>query len=170
MSNGDLSRIVWLAFVVVVIAAVVLGLIIGYNLKPAPTGVSSIPKTADITLVVQGDVKLGPDGKLHDAFTPCNFTVYAGQEVDLTIVNYDSGEHTFTSPSLGVNFIVPPSNVTGVPTVSNFQFDEATVGVYRWYCTYPCDTDAGGWAMTTGSDGQPDQIGYMGGFVTVLAG
>ena len=170
MSNGDLSRIVWLAFVVVVIAAVVLGLIIGYDLKPASTAVSSIPKTADITLVVQGDVKLGPDGKLHDAFTPCNFTVYAGQEVDLTIVSYDSGEHTFTSPSLGVNFVVPPSNVTGAPTISNFQFSEATAGVYRWYCTYPCDTDAGGWAMTTGSDGQPDQIGYMGGFLTVLAG
>ena len=164
-----MSRIVWLAFVVVVIAAVVLGLIIGYDLKPASTAVSSIPKTADITLVVQGDVKLGPDGKLHDAFTPCNFTVYAGQEVDLTIVSYDSGEHTFTSPSLGVNFVVPPSNVTGSPTISNFQFNEATAGVYRWYCTYPCDTDAGGWAMTTGSDGQPDQIGYMGGFVTVLA-
>ncbi|HMK95716.1 MAG TPA: cupredoxin domain-containing protein [Candidatus Limnocylindrales bacterium] len=170
MSSGDLSKIAWLALVVVVSAAVVLGLIIGYDLRPASTAFSRTPKTADITLVVQGDVKLGPDGKLHDAFTPCNFTVYAGQEVDLTIVNYDNGEHTFTSPSLGVNFTVPPSNVTGVPTVSNFQFNETTVGVYRWYCTYPCDTDAGGWAMTTGSDGQPDQIGYMGGFVTVLAG
>ena len=170
MSSGDFSKIAWLAFVVVVLAAVVLGLIIGYDLRPASTAVSSTPKTADITLVVQSDVKLGPDSKLHDAFTPCNFTVYAGQEVDLTIVNYDNGEHTFTSSSLGVNFIVPPSNVTGVPTVSNFQFNEATVGVYRWYCAYPCDTDAGGWAMTTGSDGQPDQIGYMGGFVTVLAG
>ena len=168
MSSGDLSKIAWLAFVVVLLAAVVLGLIIGYDLRPASTAVSSTPKTADITLVVQGDVKLGPDGELHDAFTPCNFTVYAGQEVDLTVVSYDNGEHSFTSPSLGVNFIVPPSNVTGVPTVSNFQFNEATVGVYRWYCAYPCDTDAGGWAMTTGSDGQPDQIGFMGGFVTVL--
>ena len=169
MSNDDFSKIVWLAFVIVLLAAGVLGLIIGYNIKPSTT-VARTPKTADITLVVQGDVKLGPDGKLHDAFTPCNFTVYAGQEVYLTIVNYDNGEHTFTSPSLGVNFIVPPSNETGVPTVSNFQFNETTAGVYRWYCAYPCDTDAGGWAMTTGSDGQPDQIGYMGGFVTVLSG
>jgi len=169
VSNNDLSKIVWLAFVVLLLAAGVLGLIIGYDLKPAAT-VSKTLNTADITLVVQGDVELGPDGNLHDAFTPCNFTVYTGQEVDLTIVNYDSGEHTFTSPSLGVNFIVPPSNETGVPTVSNYQFTEATPGVYRWYCTYPCDTDSGGWAMTTGSDGQPGQIGYMGGFVTVLPG
>ena len=170
MSSKDLSKIVWLAFFVVVLAAVVVGAVIGYNLKSKATTVSSTPKTADITLVVQGDVKLGPDGQLHDAFTPCNFTVYAGQEVDLTIINYDNGEHTFTSPSLGVNFVVPPSNETGVPTVSNFEFTEATAGVYRWWCTYPCDTDTGGWAMTTGSDGQPDQIGYMGGFVTVLQG
>jgi len=167
--SSDLSKVVWVAFLVVVMAAIVLGIVIGSNLKPATTAVSS-EKTADITLVVQGDVQLGPDGLLHDAFTPCNFTVYAGQEVNLTIVNYDSGEHTFTSPSLGVNFIVTPSNETGVPAVSNFQFNETKPGVYRWYCTTPCDTDAGGWAMTTGSDGQPDQIGYMGGFVTVLQG
>jgi len=170
LSKGDFSRIVWLAFFVVILAGVVFGIIIGYNLKSSAPAVSSTPKTADITLVVQGDVLLGPDGNLHDAFTPCNFTVYASQEVDLTIVNYDSGEHTFTSPTLGVNFIVPPSNVTGVPTVSNFQFTESTAGIYRWYCSYPCDTDSRGWAMTTGSDGQPDQIGYMGGFVTVLQG
>lgn len=161
------------AIIVALLAVAVLGLIIGYDLKPSTTVTSTASspaaKFADITLVVQGDVKLGPDGKLHDAFTPCNFTVFAGQEVNLTIINYDNGEHTFTSPTLGVNFIVPPSNVTGVPTVSTFQFSEATAGVYRWYCTYPCDTDAGGWAMTTGSDGQPDQINYMGGFVTVLS-
>ena len=166
MSN-DLSSVVVTAFVVVVLAAAVSGAIMGYDLKPSTT-VSSAPKTADITLVVQSDVKLGPDGLLHDAFTPCNFTVYANQEVDLTVVSYDSGEHTFTSTSLGVNFIVAPSNETGVPMVSIFQFKEDTVGVYRWWCTYPCDTDAGGWAMMTGCDGQPGQIGYMGGFVTVL--
>ena len=83
-------------------------------MKPATTNISSAPKNADITLVVQSDVKLGPDGLLHDAFTPCNFTAYAGQEVNLTVVNYDDGEHSFTSPTLGVNFVVLPSNETGV--------------------------------------------------------
>ena len=33
MSNGDFSKIVWSAFVVVVMAAVVLGLVIGYDMK-----------------------------------------------------------------------------------------------------------------------------------------
>lgn len=157
------------ALIVVLLAVAVFGIIVGYNLKPPTTaGGSSTRKTADITLVVQSDLTLGPDGKLHDSFVPCDFTVYANQAVNLTVVNYDNGEHSFTSPSLGVNFIIPPSNATGVPKVSNFQFSEPTAGIYRWYCTFPCDTDAGGWAMTTGSDGQPDQIGFMGGFVTVL--
>ncbi|MGA2524466.1 MAG: cupredoxin domain-containing protein [Candidatus Bathyarchaeia archaeon] len=168
--SSDFPRFFAVAAIIVVLLAVgVLGIIIGYNLKPA-TSVSASSEKADITLVVQSDLTLGPDGQLHDSFVPCNFTVYAKQVVDLTVVNYDSGEHSFTSPSLGVNFAIPPSNVTGSPTVSNFQFTEAKAGVYRWYCTFPCDTDAGGWAMTTGTDGQPDQIGFMGGFVTVLPG
>ena len=168
MSGSDFSKLFWLAFVVAILAIGVLGIIIGYNLKLAATPASSTPKPADVTLVVQGGAKMGPDGKLHDTFDPCNFTVYAGQLVDLTIISYDSGQHTFTSTSLGVNFVVPASNATGAPSVSSFQFTEPSAGVYRWYCTSPCDTDAGGWAMMTGSDGQPCQIGYMGGFVTVL--
>ena len=168
MSGSDFSKIFWLAFAVAILAIGVLGIIIGYNLKPAATPVSTAPKPADVTLTVQGAVKMGPDGQLHDAFTPSNFTVYAGQLVDLTIISYDSGEHTFTSTSLGANFMVPASNATGIPSVSNFQFTAASAGVYRWYCADPCDTVAGSWAMTNGSDGQPGQIGYMGGFVTVL--
>ena len=157
------------AVVVVLLAAVVLGMIIGDNLKPSATTASIAAKSVDITLVVQGGSTLGPDGKLHDAFDPCNFTVYANQEVNLTIVNYDSGSHTFTSLTLNVNFLVPPSQTSGVPSISQFQFSETKAGVYRWWCSYPCDTGASGWAMTTGSDGQPGQIGFMGGFVTVLA-
>jgi len=183
MSNGFPRGFAVSAIIIALVAAVVLGIIIGYDLKPSTTTSTSTPSPttnttsttssqasnyADVTLVVQGNVRLGPDGLLHDAFTPCNFTVYTSQEVNLTVVNYDSGEHTFTSPALNVNFVILPSNVTGVPTVSNFQFNETNAGVYRWYCTSPCDTDAGGWAMTTGTDGQLGQIGFMGGFVTVL--
>lgn len=166
--SSDLSKLVVAAFAVVVLAAVVLGMVIGYNLKPASTVSSDTAKYADITLLVQSDLTLGPDNQAHDSFVPCNFTVYAGQTVNLTVVNYDNGDHSFTSPSLNVAFQIPGSQTTGVPAVSHFQFTEAQAGVYRWWCTDPCDTDAGGWAMTTGSDGQPGQIGYMGGFVTVL--
>jgi len=167
MSNG-LTSLVLAAFIVVVLAAIVLGAIIGYDLKPATTTVSNTAKYADITLVVQSDLTLGPDNQTHDTFVPCNFTVYAGQVVNLTVVNYDNGEHSFTSPTLNVDFQISGSQINGVPEISHFQFTETQSGVYRWWCTKPCDTDSGGWAMTTGSDGQPDQIGFMGGFVTVL--
>ena len=166
--SSDLSKVFVAAFVVVLLAAVVLGMVIGYDLKPASTAGSGVAKYADVTLTVQSDLTLGPDNQTHDSFVPCNFTVYAGQVVNLTFVNYDNGQHSFTSPTLNVAFQIPASQTNGVPAVSHFQFTEAQSGVYRWWCSDPCDTDAGGWAMTTGSDGQPGQIGFMGGFVTVL--
>ncbi|HTY75616.1 MAG TPA: hypothetical protein VMD05_08635 [Candidatus Nanoarchaeia archaeon] len=164
-------RIVWVAFFVVMAAAIVLGMEIENSLKPAsPTISLTNAKYADITLMVESDLTLGPDNQTHDTFVPCNFTVYAGQTVNLTVVNYDNGQHSFTSPTLNVDFQIPASQTDGVPAVSHFQFTENEAGIYRWWCTDACDTDAGGWAMTTGTDGQPGQIGFMGGFVTVLQG
>ena len=171
MSNDFPKAFAVAAIIVVLLAVGTLGAIIGYNLKPASTSSGGAPReTADITLSVQGSLLLGPDGKLHDAFVPCNFTVYANQVVNLTFVNLDGADHSFTSPALNVNFAIPPGNTSGVAAISHFQFTAPAAGVYRWYCNQPCDTGAGGWAMTTGSDGQPDQIGFMGGFVTVLPG
>jgi len=166
--STDLSKVAVAAFIVVVLAAVVLGMVIGYDLKPAAPSVSGTAKYADVTLTVQSDLTLGPDNRTHDSFVPCNFTVYAGQTVNLTVVNYDNAPHSFTSPTLNVDFQIPASQTNGVPAVSHFQFAETQVGVYRWWCNVSCDTDSGGWAMTNGSDGQPGQIGFMGGFVTVL--
>ena len=166
--SNDLSSVVVVAFIVVMLAAVVLGTVIGYNLKPTSTPASGTPKYADITLMVQSDLTLGPDNQTHDTIVPSNFTVYSGQIVNLTFVNYDNGQHSFTSPTLGVSFQILASQTIGVPAVSHFQFTETKSGVYRWWCNIPCDTDSGGWAMTNGTDGQPGQIGFMGGFVTVL--
>lgn len=123
-----------------------------------------------ITLVSEGHEggSLGPDGKTHDTIMPSNFTVYVGQTVELTFINYDEGPHTFTSQGLGVNFQYPGAKSDGVPSVTHFQFTATKAGVFRWYCALPCDGGQGGWAMTTGSDAQPGQLGFMGGYVTVL--
>ncbi len=158
------------AFAVVLLAAVILGMVIESSLKPNVQPVVKVGGISDITMVVQGDWILGPDNKTHDAFVPYNFTVYAGQTVKLTFENFDDMPHSFVSPALGLSFQVPGSQTAGAPEISQYQFTEATPGTYRWWCSLPCDSDAGGWAMTTGSDGQPGQIGYMGGFITVLAG
>jgi plastocyanin len=167
--SGDLPKaIVPAAVLVVIIASVLLGIVIGLNLKTnSPSGTAQY---ADVTLVVKGNLALGPDNQTHDTFIPCNFTVYTGETVNLTIVNYDNMPHSFTSPTLNVDFQASESQATGVPSVSHFQFTETKAGNYRWWCTVPCDNDSGGWAMANGSDGQPGQIGYMGGFVTVLQG
>ncbi len=170
MSSELPKKFVAAAIIVAILAAVLLGMAIESTMKPSQTTTVANSKYADITLMVQGDLTLGPDNNTHDSFVPCNFTVYTSQTVNLTIYNYDSMPHSFTSTTLNVNFQIPASTTTGVSTVSHFQFNETTPGSYRWWCAIPCDNDAGGWAMTTGSDGQPDQIGYMGGFVSVLQG
>ena len=113
--------IVWVAFFVVMAAAIVLGMEIENIMKPAsPTIGLTNAKYADITLTVIGGSTLGPDNKTHDAFVPCNFTVYAGQIINLTVVNYDNSQHSFTSPSLNVNFLITASQEIGVPSVSHF--------------------------------------------------
>jgi hypothetical protein len=92
-----------------------------------------------------------------------------GQKVDLTIINYDEGPHTLTSTPLGVNFQYPGAKSPGVPSVTTFSFTATSTGVFRWWCALPCDAGQKGWAMTTGSDGQVGQLGFMGGFITVVA-
>lgn len=126
--------------------------------------------TAALTIVVEGHEggSLGPDGKTHDTVMPSNFTVQLGQTVELTFINYDEGPHTFTSLDLGVNSQYPGALGVGKPSVTHFQFVASKAGVFRWYCTLPCDMGQGGWAMTTGTDGQPGQLGFMGGYVTVV--
>jgi plastocyanin len=131
---------------------------------------STAEKNANVTLVVkgaQGGIK-GPDGKTHSAFIPCNFTVYVGQTVNLTVINYDNEQHTFTSPELGVNFFIPERISPSAPSVSHFQFTPTKAGIFRWWCAIKCDTAAGEWAMTTGKDGGTGQLGFMAGYVTVL--
>lgn|SRR5487761_1533492 len=112
--------------------------------------------------------KLGPDNQTHDAFTPTNFTVYVGETVNLTVYNYDMLAHSITSNALGVSFQIPSAMADGVPSMSHFQFKATASGVFRWWCAVPCDQPTM-WAMTTGSDGQMGQLGYMGGYVTVAS-
>ncbi len=173
------NSLVAVLFVLMLVAGLTVGWVGGGFILAVRTPLTSTttqaqaaqaPSHADITMVVEGHEggSLGTDGKTHDTVIPANFAVYMGQIVNLTVVNYDEGPHTFTSPGLGVNFQIPGHVSAGVPSVSHFQFAATKAGVFRWWCSLPCDTGQGGWAMTTGSDGQPDKIGFMSGFVTVL--
>ena len=168
MRDSFPKAFVYVAFCVALLAAGLLGMVIEYNLNPGASNYSISAPVAHVTLMVEGGLTLGPDNQTHDSFVPCDFTVYSGQLVNLTILNYDGAPHSFTSSALNVNFQARESQTPGVPAVSNFQFTAGEPGVYRWYCNLPCDSETEGWAMTNGKDGQPGQIGYMGGFVTIL--
>ena len=114
---------------------------------------------AQVTMVIVPGVRLGPDKKMHDAFTPTDLTARAGQKVVVTICNYDTGAHSFTAPSLGLNVIIPAAPKNGVPAMKTFSFTVKKAGAYRWLCVLPCDSDAKGWAMRYAH--------YMAGTITI---
>ncbi len=126
---------------------------------PTPTQTSVQLPQANLAVTVLGVSKLGPDGKLHDAFSPANFTVTQGQVVNVTAYNYDDMPHSFTSADLGVDQQLAPSTQDGQPGVTTFTFTATKAGTYEFHCEDPCDTDNGQWSMY--------HMGYMIGQVIV---
>jgi plastocyanin len=112
-----------------------------------------------VTMVVVPGVRLGPDKKMHDAFTPTDITAVAGQKIVVTVYNYDTGPHSFTAPALGLNVVIPGARQNGVPAVKTFSFTVKKAGSYKWLCVMPCDDVAKGWAMR--------HENYMAGTVTI---
>ena len=124
------------------------------GIKSSSTVVSSTPASSAVPTSVKLKVipssKRGPDGKLHDAFTVTNFAVHVGQPVKLTIDNADNQPHSITAPAAGVSIVAKPGTHTYKLLVSK-------AGRFVWYCAYPCDSDAHGWAMT--------HPGFMSGYI-----
>jgi plastocyanin len=123
------------------------------------TGVGAAAGGAEeVNLIVKSDeehARRGPEGTWHDAFLPADFSVDPGATVKVTILNYDEGEHSFTSPMLGLNVTVP-AGTPSEPSSTTFTFQApARTGSYMWFCAKPCDP----WAMS--------HDGYMRGFVRV---
>jgi hypothetical protein len=103
--------------------------------------------SSTVYLTVSPEIKPGPDGKLHDAFSVTNFDVRAGQPVKLVINNTDSAPHSITSPGAGVSILVRPG-------VHTYTLLVHRVGKFRWFCPYPCDP----YSMA--------HLGYMQGYIT----
>jgi len=112
-----------------------------------------------VTMVIVPGVHFGPDHKMHDSFTPADLTAPAGEKIIVTVINYDTGQHSFTAPSLHLNVLIPRARRSGVPAVKVFSFTVHRAGVYRWHCMQPCDDAARGWAMA--------HHGYMAGTITI---
>jgi plastocyanin len=112
------------------------------------TVLPSTNKVQYVSMVVNPGYKLGPDGKLHDAFTAANITVKADEPVELTVYNFDDGTHTVTSNDLGLNLKVDGSKQKGTPAVSTVTFTPNKAGTFKWFCADKCDGQNGQWAMS----------------------
>ena len=99
------------------------------------------------------------DKKIHDSYSPANFTVQANIPVQATVENFDTGEHSFTDPTLNINKVFKAASKEGVPSVTIFTFTPKKAGQYGWRCIIPCDSESNGWAM--------NHNGYMMGNVIV---
>jgi plastocyanin len=108
-------------------------------------------KVQHISMVINPDYKLGSDGKMHDAYTPGDFTVKAGQPVQLTIVNYGKNSHHFVSIDLGIDVPEKGRKSTGDPSIFTVTFTPKKAGNYQWNCVEPCDVRNGNFAMSHGN-------------------
>jgi len=142
---------------------------------------------ARVNMVIMPSGRLGPDRKMHDAFTPTDFSAIAGQTIVVTVYNYDTMPHSITTPGMmayggmmsggtsggmmgatsqsstaGVhlNLIIPAAPKVGVPSIKTYSFRVTTPGTYHWLCVLPCDGDAHGWAMAHDH--------YMAGTITIV--
>jgi plastocyanin len=95
-----------------------------------------------VTLRVRADDehgRRGPDGVWHDAFLPADFTVRPGETTRVTVYNYDTAPHSFTSASLRVDETIPAGS-SGTPSKATFTFTAPSrSGRYQWWCALPCD-------------------------------
>ncbi len=113
-----------------------------------------------VTLVIVADSLLGSNKHTHDAYVPAYLTAKAGQQVIVTVYNLDTSPHSFTSPALGLNVIVPGAKSQGLEGSITFSFTANKAGTYHWKCILPCDNGgANAWAMT--------HDGFMAGTITI---
>ncbi|AFM39939.1 hypothetical protein Desaci_0891 [Desulfosporosinus acidiphilus SJ4] len=118
------------------------------------------PSTKDnVAMTILPGTKLGPDGKMHDIYSPADLTLVKGQTTTVTVYNYDDGAHDFVVKDLNLNVKIPGSKKKGDPSVTTFTITADKAGDFHWVCDVPCDSDANGWAMS--------HDGYMAGVVHV---
>jgi heme/copper-type cytochrome/quinol oxidase subunit 2 len=114
-----------------------------------------------IDLTIKDGLKYAAaDGKMHDSYSPADFTVQKGIPVVMTVTNFDTGEHSMYSADLGLNQVMKAASKEGVPTVTTFTFTPTKTGSFKWQCTIKCDGGMQSYAMT--------HQGYMMGTINVV--
>jgi plastocyanin len=156
------------------VSLAVFGLVAGSIALAAAAGTAKPAKgqAAHQTMIIVGHTlgQKGPDGRTHDTTYGADFSVERGQSITVTVYNFDEGPHTITSPALKLNVQIPGAKDedAGIPSKTTFTFTATKAGVYRWFCTLPCDKKQSYWAMSASKKGS-GQDGFMAGYITVTA-
>ena len=129
--------------------------------QPLELGKAPDVKQAYFTFTVLPQGKLGPDGQLHDAFSPSDLTLLQGVPIQISICNYDPMDHNLISTTLGLNIEAKGAAQKGVARTTTVNFTPQKAGDFTWICSDPCDDFADGWAMR--------RDGYMKGTIHVVA-
>lgn len=82
------------------------------------------------------------DHKIHALASNADFSVKAGEKVNLKLTNTDGDmTHSFTAPKLGIDIKLPPAK-DGKPYIKTVIFTAPAAGTLEWYCSVPCDPKA----------------------------
>jgi plastocyanin len=128
--------------------------------KTTATTTAAKAPTANQYLVIEPGGKLGPDGKMHDAYINGDIKITEGQPVTLHFLNYDTGNHTYTNSDLGLNVEIKGTAKDGTPQETDYTFTPTKTGTFKWQCMDKCDGGMTSFGMTN--------TGYMQGTITVL--
>jgi plastocyanin len=140
-------------------AGLAAGVAVSHQTVNASTQAAAVPAKW-VNLVIVPDSLTGPDKKTHDAYIPAYLAAQVGQKVTVTVYNLDTASHSFTSPALKINEIIPAAKANGLEGSLTFTFTASKAGVYHWKCILPCDNGGvNAWAMT--------HDGYMAGTITI---
>ena len=136
--------------------------------RPAATAKRAV--TDKITIYVfKKDEKIpgAIDKKYHDEMVPSTWAIRAGVKTQVTVVNYDDGDHSITAPALHLNAVIkpatafkkPPAGATPpeiangtIPRTTTFTLTVNKSGSYQWHCAMPCDGGPTSFAMTSSND------------------
>jgi membrane fusion protein, multidrug efflux system len=164
-NNGSYDDMVVRAFFAVLVTISIVAtsaavIVSALSRRPAATPAASAmmtpaapsPPTTQpaVHVTIAGGSKMGPDGKMHDAFSVTTFAVRVGVPTQLVINNTDSATHTITAPAIGVNIVARQG-------IHSYTLLVNKAGRFRWSCVAVCDTEAKGWAMAN--------VGYMSGYI-----
>lgn len=148
------------------IVGVFLGLVLlagsGLNLAERATAhAATHSHVATMVMTIVAGGRLSSSATAHGTIGLSGMSAHAGQQVRVTVYNFDRAMHVFVVPDLGVSTMIAASPQSGVPAVVTFGFEARWSGTYTWWYVRPCGV------ATTGA-AHPD--GHTTGTLTVTAG